>query len=178
MKKRSTGRLGGFTLIELLVVVLIIGILAAVALPQYTKAVNKSRAAQALPVVKSLVQATELYYMSNGSMPQSAEELDIGLPADRIFTTSPDSTQPLKYMFRITAQGSVQAKAASPDLPHYEAHPVEIVPRQAIAVNSGKIWCWVSADKSAQAEEICKSMGTFDSDSSAVNGGGRYYMLK
>lgn len=177
MKKRSTARLGGFTLIELLVVVLIIGILAAVALPQYTKAVNKSRAAQALPVVKSLVQATELYYMSNGSMPQSAEELDIGLPADRIFTTSPDSTQPLKYMFRITAQGSVQAKAASPDLPHYEAHPVEIA-RSAIAVNSGKIWCWVSADKSAQAEEICKSMGTFDSDSSAVNGGGRYYMLK
>lgn len=177
MKKRSTGRLGGFTLIELLVVVLIIGILAAVALPQYTKAVNKSRAAQALPVVKSLVQATELYYMSNGSMPQSAEELDIGLPADRIFTTSPDSTQPLKYMFRITAQGSVQAKAASPDLPHYEAHPVQIA-RSAIPVNSGKIWCWVSADKTPQAEEICKSMGTFDSDSSAVNGGGRYYMLK
>lgn len=56
----------GFTLIELLVVVLIIGILSAVALPQYTKAVEKSRAVEAITVLSSLQRAVDIYLMENG----------------------------------------------------------------------------------------------------------------
>ena len=70
-----------FTLIELLVVVLIIGILAAVALPQYQKAVEKSKATQALALLKSVGQAAVTYSMVNGQAPTKFDELDVDVPA-------------------------------------------------------------------------------------------------
>lgn len=70
----------GFTLIELLVVVLIIGILSAVALPQYQKAVEKSRAAQPLTLLKSLAQAQQTYFMANGQYASKFDQLDVEMP--------------------------------------------------------------------------------------------------
>lgn len=77
MKNVTMRRLGGFTLIELLVVVLIIGILAAIALPQYEKAVEKSRVAIIYPVVKTLAEAEKSYYLANGSYTCDFSQLDI-----------------------------------------------------------------------------------------------------
>jgi len=69
-----------FTLIELLVVVLIIGILATVAVPQYTKAVERARASEALPLLKSVYQAAQAYYMANGDWPEKFDELAVEIP--------------------------------------------------------------------------------------------------
>ena len=69
----------GFTLIELLVVVLIIGILAAVALPQYELAVEKSRSAEPLTVLKTLRDAQEVYFLSNGSYADDLSKLDVSI---------------------------------------------------------------------------------------------------
>lgn len=73
--------LSGFMLIELLVVVLIIGILAAVALPQYEKAVIKSRATQAFVLGKHLAQAEELFYLANARYTDDWGELGEAAPA-------------------------------------------------------------------------------------------------
>ena len=74
----------GFTLIELLVVVLIIGILAAVALPQYTKAVTKSRFAEAMSNLRTIAQADKVCRLAGGggcSIPGlcTMDDLDVSI---------------------------------------------------------------------------------------------------
>ena len=67
----------GFTLIELLVEVLNIGILAAIAVPQYKLAVAKSKYVQLMVMGNSIWQAEKMYYLANGKYTSNLNELDM-----------------------------------------------------------------------------------------------------
>ena len=72
---------GGFTLIELLVVVLIIGILAAIALPQYKMAVGKARFSELKAITKSVQEGAQRYYLVNNTyVGASPNKIDIEIP--------------------------------------------------------------------------------------------------
>ena len=68
-----------FTLLELLVVVLIIGILAGIALPQYQMAVGKSKFSTLKNIARSLQQSAQRYYLANNEYPHNSQNIDIGL---------------------------------------------------------------------------------------------------
>ncbi len=172
MKNANISRLGGFTLIELLVVVLIIGILASVALPQYQTAVAKSRLGAVMPVVKTMHDALDVYYLANGAYPPDAVNvaLDVDFPSGCGETsttyrrcTNGDVYDLLDPGLLATFGGNTKAKVGYVMWLEHSAHPGL---KQCVAVTSDKA-----------ANSVCKSMGGtvasgFSISSSTLLGGG------
>ena len=153
----------GFTLIELLVVVLIIGILSAIALPQYQKAVAKARTVEARILLRRVTDAQEAYYLANNEYTNDIHELGDVIPSDLIVTTkyTANSAKPNQYYFACWNKRTCGAFAYSADLPVFENmllydYVVAFRGRQAcdpVSSVDGKA-------KNNIAQEICKSLGT------------------
>jgi type IV pilus assembly protein PilA len=85
---------GGFTLIELLVVILIIGILAAVAIPSFLNQRGKAQDANVKSDIKTAQLAEETYFTDNQTYTQTAGDLTTIEPTLTSATTTPESLAP------------------------------------------------------------------------------------
>ncbi len=129
----------GFTLIEILVVVLIIGILAAIALPQYKKSVLKSGLAQAIITARDLHNDQEDYYLANGKYASSKAELD------------KEFTCPKNYTCEITNSKIEVYKSNNTHLSIIYRH------NNTQHRLAGKFYCWAYSSDST-AVSICKNL--------------------
>ena len=76
---------GGFTLIELLVVIIIIGILAAIALPSFLNQANKARQSEAATYVGSMNRAQQAFYLERSQFTEDLGQLGLGISAQTEF---------------------------------------------------------------------------------------------
>ena len=140
-----------FTLIELLVVVLIIGILSAIALPQYQKAVEKARLTTFIPLVRAIHDAEEAYYLANGEYTYDLESLAIQIPVEGCTWKTTDVYG--QYYF---CKGYSIGTWDGPTNAQYQTSKIAYLHFFTNTSQTGKIWCYA---KDETNYHICKSLG-------------------
>ena len=158
-KSFPTGKNAGFTLIELLVVVLIIGILAAIALPQYQVAVEKARLSTVMQNVKTIKNAAELYYLANGKYEDKMELMDISDIAGCQQAGSGQLRCGDKgwYDWKYGLNGN-QWAAVGHTQPYGKFRTAFLIYADHNPTTPGEYQCWAKSDDSV-ALRTCRSLG-------------------
>ena len=142
-----------FTLIELLVVVLIIGVLAAVAVPQYQLAVYKSRFATVMTNVRSMTMAQEAFYLTNGRYASDEETSDGALD---ILKPISDSKQWFHSGNEFSSARIYDGKGNG--IAQYSMY-YKNQSREVMKKFAGKIMCMSYAPNQQLGNKICESFG-------------------
>lgn len=152
----------GFTLIELLVVVIIIAILAAIAFPQYQRAVEKSRGAEALKLTTAIKNAINAFVLVNGtSIAPTFDRLDVTIPGT-LYSTRPEdgstSVQTKDFVYRAGyGAGSASATPIITATRVRGTTSLYVIMRLPTSPTSScnDTCCW----HKAEAESTCKDLG-------------------
>ncbi|MBI5596920.1 MAG: prepilin-type N-terminal cleavage/methylation domain-containing protein [Elusimicrobia bacterium] len=131
MINRKARARAGFTLIELLVVVLIIGILASIAIPQYFKVVERARIAEAEAFISQVKQAQERYLARQGNYIQTNADLT------KLDITFSGSSPNFGMKFFTVAVGAGSATGCTAGDPYYSVSLVRITSNAGIATRYG-----------------------------------------
>ena len=161
----------GFTLIELLVVVLIIGILAAIALPQYKMAVRKTEFAQIQAITNALFDAQNRYFLLHNSFAHELETLDVNLPSGYDIYIHPNTLKfyilPNKTICTLNTGDNIYCATKDRKNAYF------VVPFQSPLSSSsmaGKKYCWAcSLDTTDQYNKLCKNV-TGQEEGERLNG--------
>ena len=164
MKNKNSCK-SGFTLIELLVVVLIIGILASIALPQYRVAVAKARFVKYMPSVDALSKAQEVYYMAQGSYSGNLDELSVQVPSfARSCTRESLSNLYDRYRCRTSStqftlwgvcDGPSNAQAGDEQVRYIKFFDHTTACPSVLPNCQGKKYCWALTEL---GEKVCKNL--------------------
>lgn len=179
----------GFTLVELLVVVLIIGILAAMAMPHYEKAVWEARASQLFVSVRSLANAQENFFLKTGRYAKTFQGLSydfnnlesVGQSSVGLTTPGTDAVR-YKNLFELVinirgdSEGSFSFSSGFFIEGRYKGSGIMFVHREGKGTLQKKMYCGEIVSKVIKAGDFCKDVMSCEGTPITQNGV-RFYEL-
>ena len=154
----------GFTLIELLIVVLIVGILSAVAMPQYARSIEKARATEAMQNIKAINEAIYAYSAERNACPVKFQKLLVDIAGEK---TADDTITGDNFTYYIASNGATNFLVPGTSCPgalamrnggamqYYMWNPHQVVNTES---NTRTIAC---TGDSTQAINLCKSLAAY-----------------